>query len=290
MNKNLIANAVRDMTDEEKARRTQEVETLFKEIDERTKTIHPQTWDEIADEVRKRAREKNEVQLGIIDRIKLKMLKSKLKLTKKEEKVFDYIYKHTTDYIDEIAFVFWGLISLAAGAIGAAVTKGAKTGWTIKQWERDQKYFNDHPEMLEKAKEILQTDDINAIIGYVNGSDGAAKELYYSLGLQDYYFNANIAGLEVGAAVFATLVALPIASCLANAGSCKMSNHLEYKAEKTEEKIDKIKNTGIEELMEPVMKMKKRVSNMKWHGGYDKRPDQEIINNDIAEVCQVLKI
>ena len=290
MNKKELANAIIDMTDEEKTRHAQEVKELSEEIYQRTETIHPQTWDEIADEVRKRAREKNEVQLGIIDKIKLKMLKSKLKLTKKEEKVFDYICEHTDSYIDGFALTFWGLISACVGAVGAGITKAAKTGWTIKQWERDQKYFNDHPEMLEKAKEILQTDDINAIIGYVNGSDGAAKELYYSLGLQDYYFNANIAGLEVGAAVFATLVALPIASCLANAGSCKMSNHLEHKAEKTEEKIDKIKNTGIEELMEPVMKMKKRVSDMKWHAGYDKRPDQGTINHDVAEVCQVLKI
>ena len=278
------------MTDKEKARCAQAAKLLLETIYKRCETVNPQTWDEIADEIRKRAREKNDIQLSIINKIKLKALKSELKLTKKSEKVFDYISEHTDSYIDGFGLTLWGLLSSFVGVIGAVITKGAKTGWTIKQWERDQKYFADHPEMLEKAKEILHTDDINAIIGYVNGSDGAAKELYYSLGLQDYYFNANMTSLEVGAAIAATLIALPIASCLANAGSSAMSNRLVNKAEKIEDKIDKIKNTGLEEIMEPVMKMKKQAKGMKWHAGYDKRPNQETVDHDVEEICQILNI
>lgn len=272
------------------ARHAQDAELLFKEIEKKCKTVHPQTWDEIADEVRKRAREKNNVQLGIINKIKLKELKARLKLTKKAEKVFDYIEKHTPGYLDDLGMIFWGGISAFIGVIGAGITKGIKTGWTIKQWERDAKYFNDHPEILEKAKEILQTDDINAIIGYVNGSDSAAQELYYSLGLKDYYFDANLISLEVGAAIAACLIALPVISRLANVGSEIMSDRLARKATLTEAKIDAVANSGLGGLMDPVMKMKNRAKGMKWHSDYKKAPAQEVIDHDVEEICQILKI
>lgn len=293
MNSNVVdaeTYAPRDTAKEEQARRAQEAKLLFQEIEKRCKTVNPQAWEEITDEVRKRIREKKDVQLSKKDKIKLQVLKAKLKLTKKEEKLFDFIYRHTPNYLDDFCMTVYGGACAVAGLIGGIVSKFAQTGWTIKQWERDAKYFNDHPEMLEKAKEALQTDDLNAIIGFVNGSDGAAQELYYSLGLKDYYFNANLSSFEIGVAIAAGLFALPIVARLANAGSEMMGDRLARTSQLTEAKIEAVENTGLDGLMDPVMQMKNRAKGMKWHSDYKKAPSQETIDHDVEEVCQILKI
>ena len=144
--------------------------------------------------------------------------------------------------------------------------------------------------MLEKAKEALQTDDLNAIIGFVNGSDGAAQELYYSLGLQDYYLNANLSSFEIGVAIAAGLFALPIVARLANAGSEMMGDRLARTSQLTEAKIDAVANSGLDGIMDPVIQMKNRAKGMKWHSDYDKKDNKETIDHDVEEICQILKI
>lgn len=81
-----------------------------------------------------------------------------------------------------------GLIS----AIGTMTASKFIRDGGIRNIDKDRAYFASHPEALEKAKEVLGTDNLDYIAGYVRGSDGLAQALFVDCGLKDYYYNNGV--------------------------------------------------------------------------------------------------
>ena len=129
---------------------------------------------------------------------------------KASDKHFDLIMKDgKVADTDEMA-LYGFLGGIVSGVATLIVDSFVRNGGNIRKIDNVREYFVNHPDKLQMMQDVLHTDDINLISGYVMGTDSAAHSLWTASGLQDFFWNnvcaAGVDALLVGGGTLAAAV------------------------------------------------------------------------------------
>lgn len=150
------------------------------------------------------------------------------------------------------------LLGVGSWIVGMIVSKCIRDGG-IREIDKDRAYFASHPEALEKVKEVLGTDNLDYIVGYIRGSDGTAQALFVDCGLKDFYFNNGVQGVIDGAITGLLVFAVPTLLCFGlNAIRYKKAQKASMAVDEVENKIKSLENEAKKQANEVVEAMKNK--------------------------------
>ncbi len=139
------------------------------------------------------------------------------------------IFMSALDYI--IPTIGGGIGGLIAGT---GISYNYRSGGHWREIDNIKEYFAAHPSGLEHAKEVLGTDNIDYISGFLLGEDGPSRALRSSCGYDQFLADAGISAFHDGLFVGALGCAIPI---LAYYGKRVYLNHRIKSIQKTYDEL-----------------------------------------------------